>query len=146
MLALRSVRCVSGLARTLTLNAERTALEERLVAFERRCKKPIPVDHPPAQSGIPPTITTSSSTTEKVALSRRLFSGRPDIFPLRWENRKAGRSGYFPACTNEWARGICGKQVKCGECPHQAFIPVYDRIAPRTPDAVLIVDHQRATA
>jgi hypothetical protein len=76
------------------------------VAFERRCEKPIPVDHPPAQSGIPPTITTSSSTTEKVALFRRLFSGRPDIFPLRWEDRKAGRSGYFPACTNEWARDM----------------------------------------
>ena len=40
------------------------------------------------------------------------------------ENRKTGGSGYSPACSNEWVRGICGKpKVKCGECPHQAFVP-----------------------
>ena len=55
---------------------------------------------------------------------RRLFAGRPDVFPVRWENRKAGRSGYSPACSNEWTKGVCGKpKVKCGECPRQAFIP-----------------------
>ena len=60
---------------------------------------------------------------------RRLFAGRPDVFPVRWENRKDGRSGYSPACSNEWAKGICGKpKVKCGECPHQAFIPASEDI------------------
>ena len=29
-------------------------------------------------------------------------------------------------------RGVCGKpQVKCGECPHQAFIPVSDSVIER---------------
>ena len=75
------------------------------------------------------TVTTASSSTDKVALFRHLFAGRPDVFPLRWENRKTAKSGYAPACANEWARGICGKpQVKCGGCPHQAFIPVSDDI------------------
>ena len=32
-------------------------------------------------------------------------------------------------CRNEWVRGVCRKpQVKCGECPNQAFIPVGDDI------------------
>jgi superfamily II DNA or RNA helicase len=32
-------------------------------------------------------------------------------------------------CGNEWVRGVCGKpQVKCGECPSQAFKPVTDEI------------------
>jgi len=32
-----------------------------------------------------------------------------------------------PACG--WVRGICGKpQVKCGECPNQAFVPFGDDI------------------
>ncbi|HEU4653138.1 MAG TPA: DEAD/DEAH box helicase family protein [Steroidobacteraceae bacterium] len=62
---------------------------------------------------------------DKIALFRRLFAGRTDVFPLRWENPRDGRSGYAPACANEWKRGICGKpQVKCGECPNQAFIPL----------------------
>ncbi len=60
---------------------------------------------------------------------RRLFSGRTDVFPLRWENRNTGKSGYSPACANEWVRGVCGKpQVKCGECRNQAFLTVSDQV------------------
>jgi len=30
---------------------------------------------------------------------------------------------------NEWVRGVCGKpQVKCGECPNQAFIALSDNV------------------
>jgi superfamily II DNA or RNA helicase len=64
---------------------------------------------------------------EKIALFRRFFAARPDVFALRWENTKDGRSGYAPACSNEWVAGICGKpKIKCGVCPNQAFIPVTD--------------------
>ena len=74
-------------------------------------------------------VTNNSRSDEKIALFRSLFAGRPDVFPTRWENKKTGRSGYSPACSNEWAKGICGKpQVKCGECPHQAFIPPSEEI------------------
>lgn len=74
-------------------------------------------------------LTTASSSADKIALFRHLFVGRHDVFPVRWENRKTAKSGYAPACANEWARGVCGKpRVKCGECPHQAFIPVTDDI------------------
>ena len=75
------------------------------------------------------TLTAASSAAEKIALFRSLFAGRTDVFPARWENSKNGRSGYAPACANEWVKGICGKpQVKCGECPNQAFIPVSDDV------------------
>lgn len=70
------------------------------------------------------SVTNASPSHEKVDLFRSLFAGRPDVFPLRWDNRKTGRSGYSPACANEWVKGICGKpKVKCGECLHQKFIP-----------------------
>ena len=69
-------------------------------------------------------VTTASSTTEKIAVFRSLFRGREDVFPRRWENPKSGKSGYAPVCRNEWIRGVCGKpQVKCCECPNQAFVP-----------------------
>jgi hypothetical protein len=113
-------------ARLTSLGAERTELEGRLAQLERlqasfgRVERPIFV-------ASAPTVTATSSTADKVALFRRLFVGRPDVFPARWENQKTGRSGYAPACANEWAKGICGKpQIKCGECPNQAFIPVSD--------------------
>ena len=74
-------------------------------------------------------LSTASSSADKITLFRHLFAGRHDVFPVRWENRKTSKSGYSPACANEWVRGICGKpRVKCGECPHQAFIPVTDDI------------------
>lgn len=58
----------------------------------------------------------------KLQLFERLFRGRPEVFPRRWENAK-GRSGWAPCCANEWEPGICEKpKVKCGECPNQAFV------------------------
>ncbi len=80
-----------------------------------------------------PSVRSASPTErallpkEKIALFRRFFAGRPDVFALRWENTKDGRFGYAPACSNEWVAGICGKpKIKCGVCPNQAFIPVTD--------------------
>ncbi len=75
------------------------------------------------------TIGPSRSTSEKIALFRQLFRGRDDVYPKLWVNSKTGKRGYAPACANEWVRGVCEKpRVRCGECPHQAFLPVGDRI------------------
>ncbi len=70
-----------------------------------------------------------SSTGEKIALFRSLFRGREDVYPRRFESKKTGRSGYAPACGNEWVRGICEKpRIKCGDCPHRAFLHVTDEV------------------
>lgn len=115
-------------ARLASLEAERAELGAKLKELERQQAPLVSSDHP-ALSVNAPTVTAASSTKDKVALFRRLFVGRGDVFPVRWENRKTGRSGYAPACANEWVQGICNKpQVKCGECPHQAFIPVSDDV------------------
>jgi hypothetical protein len=45
------------------------------------------------------------STAEKVALFRRLFRGRTDVYPIRWESKTTGKSGYAPACGNDCAPG-----------------------------------------
>src|SRR5262249_18950392 len=56
-----------------------------------------------------------------------LFRGRDDVFPRRYVNYKTGRSGYAPACANEWLQGICEKpRVKCALCQHQRFLPLTD--------------------
>lgn len=82
-----------------------------------------------ATTRIPTGATNNSPAAEKIALFRQLFGGRTDVFPVRWDNTKSGRSGYAPACSNEWVRGVCGKpQVKCGECSNQKFIPVSDAV------------------
>jgi hypothetical protein len=115
-------------ARLAANEAERKELEaalrdlvNRRLATAANCSSPAIADAP--------RVIAASPAAEKVALFRRLFAGRADVFPVRWENRKTTKSGYAPGCANEWVKGICGKpQVKCGECPHQAFIPVTDGI------------------
>ena len=101
------------------LDRERHRLEARLREIEEQ-NAGSPSVTPPSAS-----VTNSSPVVEKITLFRRMFGGRTDVFPVRWDNAKTGRSGYAPACNNEWVRGVCGKpQVKCGECPNKAFIPV----------------------
>jgi len=64
-----------------------------------------------------------------VSLFLSLFRGRTDVFPIRWENSK-GKSGYSPACANEWKVVICQKpRIKCSDCPNQAFLPLTDAVA-----------------
>lgn len=68
------------------------------------------------------------TTEQKLALFRRLFRGRTDVYPVRWEN-KAGKSGYSPACANEWRAGICEKpRIKCADCNKRLLIPLSDSI------------------
>ena len=48
---------------------------------------------------------------------------------MRFESVKSGRVGYAPVCGNEWIRGICEKpRMKCGDCPHQKWLPVTDDV------------------
>ncbi len=68
-----------------------------------------------------------SSPEDKIALFRSLFRGRTDVYPLRFESRRTGRSGYQPSCANEWVRGVCEKpRVKCFDCPSRRFLAVTD--------------------
>jgi superfamily II DNA or RNA helicase/very-short-patch-repair endonuclease len=71
------------------------------------------------------SVDQTSSPLAKITLFRSLFRGRDDIYPRRFESRKTGRSGYAPACANEWVRGVCEKpRIKCAECPNRRFLPV----------------------
>ncbi len=67
----------------------------------------------------------SFTESEKIALFRSLFKGREDVYPRRFESRKTGKSGYQPACGNEWLPGVCRKpQVKCADCEHRKLLAV----------------------
>lgn len=76
-----------------------------------------------------PQLTQKSSSCIKIALFRSLFRGREDLYPRRFESKKTGKSGYSPACGNEWVRGICEKpKIKCSECRHRRFLPIADDV------------------
>jgi superfamily II DNA or RNA helicase len=84
---------------------------------------------PPPGSSPPVAEPSRLSTDEKIALFRRLFRGRADVYPVRWESKTSGRSGYAPACANEWRAGVCEKpRIKCGDCGHRLLIPLSDAV------------------
>jgi hypothetical protein len=78
----------------------------------------------------PPTLpSVRLSPAEKVALFRSLFRGRTDVYPVRWESKTTGNSGYSPACLNEWVAGICHKpRIKCADCAHRSLASVTDPV------------------
>src|SRR5438093_3808049 len=74
-------------------------------------------------------VDQRSTADAKIKLFRSLFRGRDDVYPRRFESRKTGKSGYAPACGNEWIRGICEKpRIKCADCHHQRFLPITDEV------------------
>lgn len=83
----------------------------------------------PAPPSAPEPEPSKLTPAEKIALFSRLFRGRTDVFPVRWEGKTSGKSGYAPACANEWRAGICEKpRIKCSECGHRQFVPLSDGV------------------
>ncbi len=84
---------------------------------------------PPAPAMPKPAEAPTLSPQEKVALFRKLFRGRTDVYPVRWEGKTSGKAGYSPACANEWRAGICEKpRIKCGDCVHRSPLPLTDAV------------------
>lgn len=74
-------------------------------------------------------VVSVLSPQEKVRIFRQLFRGRTDVYPLRWQSRATGKSGYAPACANEWRAGICEKpRIRCADCGHRVLLPTDDRV------------------
>lgn len=46
---------------------------------------------------------------------------------MRWESKTTGRSGYAPACANEWRTGVCEKpRIQCRDCRNRSLLPLSD--------------------
>lgn len=104
-----------------TIDARLSELEQekkQLLALREKLQTSSPISH----------SSDSYSPEQKVAIFRKLFRGRTDIFANRWQNQQ-GRSGYSVACNNEWVQGICHKpRVKCLDCNHREFTELDDQI------------------
>lgn len=108
---------------------EENARLKRLLTSHGICWDEIPVESFPSTAvPSPPTSSLQLTPPEKIALFRRLFRGREDVYPRRWESAK-GASGYSPVCGNEWKPGLCCKpKVKCGDCAHRLLLPLTNQV------------------
>ncbi|MGO4584600.1 hypothetical protein AB4Z38_12035 [Arthrobacter sp. 2RAF6] len=50
-------------------------------------------------------VTMESPSEAKVRLFQDLFRARSDVYALRWENSRDGRSGWIPAVAGGWRKG-----------------------------------------
>ncbi|NVM04474.1 MAG: DEAD/DEAH box helicase family protein, partial [Candidatus Helarchaeota archaeon] len=113
----------------MRLDQERSAILERIKnlrsereSYERTLSKSIfNIDTP--------LVTNLSPQDEKIHLFRSLFRGREDVYPRRFESLRTGKTGYQPACRNEWIEEICKKpKISCKDCENQEFLPVTDEV------------------
>jgi len=73
-------------------------------------------------------VHTGSDAQEKITFFLSLFQGRENLYAKRYYNLKTGKSGYVPACQNEWRPGICDKKsYRCPDCPNRQFIPLTEK-------------------
>lgn len=53
----------------------------------------------------PGPVSAGSSPQDKVALYAALFGARRDVYAVRWENARFGKSGWVPAVAGGWRKG-----------------------------------------
>lgn len=92
------------------------------------CSEPLWYSNAPKDELTAP-IHTLSSAQEKIEFFLSVFKGREDVYARRYHSVKTGKSGYTPACRNEWAPGLCDKKKhKCPDCPNRKFQPLTAKV------------------
>ncbi|MFZ3129810.1 MAG: DEAD/DEAH box helicase family protein [Desulfosporosinus sp.] len=76
-----------------------------------------------------PSISNYSTAKEKIELFMSLFKGRDDVYAKRWYSLKTQKSGYQPACKNEWNDDLCDKRkYKCNSCPNRKLLILNENV------------------
>ena len=107
--------------RLADLDAERVSLERELETLEQKL---IFDRHQAERSSFADALSPTTRRRPRKSSCSAVCSPVVPMFFRSDGKQKGWALRLFAACSNEWAKGICGKpKVKCGECPHQAFIP-----------------------
>ena len=102
-----------------------TEKQNALLVFSEQNKPILPVADTLFNST--PAINRHSTPQQKIGLFKSLFSGRQDVFALRWFNPKSNKSGYSPVCRNKWLSGKCDlKKYSCATCPFKLPVSLTD--------------------
>jgi superfamily II DNA or RNA helicase len=110
--------------------AEKARLEEDIRALEEHSAT---ARYPAELQGLPlfaemaaavSSVNKASKPQDKIDLFLRLFSGRPDVYAVRYVDRQ-GKKGWSPDCENKWQPGcrLAEKTGNCKGCPMQKNLP-----------------------
>lgn len=88
-----------------TLRADNLRLRRLLKLSEEQARAAAPDQA--TLSGAPESpVNMASAPEDKIRFYLDLFRCRSDIYALRWENRRDGRSGWMPAIRGYWRKGM----------------------------------------
>ncbi|WP_245720504.1 DEAD/DEAH box helicase [Nocardia uniformis] len=90
-----------------TLRAEAARLRRLLDLTEQQARA---ADPDQTAAGTP--VDMGSSPETKVRFYLDLFRCRDDIYAVRWENRRDGRSGWMPAIRGRWSKGMSRSEAQ----------------------------------
>ena len=108
------------------LDTQRLAILEQIRTLQNQKESQKGADRDVKTSA---SVSNQSSAQGKVLLFRSLFRGRADVYARQFESKQTGKTGYQPACRNEWVRGICGKpKVLCSSCNNRDLLPISDDV------------------
>ena len=117
------------LARLAALEQENAQLRKKLGLTQKETASPVNEKPTPKTWSPLERITKYSPAQEKIALFHSLFCGREDVFARRWQSAKTGKSGYSPACGNEWKPELCLKpKGYCSDCAHRELLPLTEEL------------------
>ena len=68
----------------------------------------------------PGPVSAGSSPQDKVAFYAAIFGARRDVYAVRWENARSGKSGWMPAVAGGWRKGS-----KAGD---QRYLPLTSEV------------------
>ncbi|MHB1152711.1 MAG: TOTE conflict system archaeo-eukaryotic primase domain-containing protein [Eubacteriales bacterium] len=107
---------------------ENTVLKRENDDLRKRLQVPIEVSVE-NNKNLNATVYNQSSPDEKIKLFMTLFHGREDIYAKRWYSVNTDKSGYSPACGNEWDNELCDKRKnKCNVCPNRKLMPLDEKV------------------
>jgi superfamily II DNA or RNA helicase len=88
-----------------TLRADNMRLRGLLKLSEEQARAADPDQA--ALTGAPESpVDMASTPDDKIRFYLNLFRCRSDVYALRWENRRDGRSGWMPAIRGYWRKGM----------------------------------------
>ncbi|WP_226358319.1 MULTISPECIES: DEAD/DEAH box helicase [unclassified Pseudonocardia] len=109
------------------LQAENGRLLRLLGLTAEQARPPVP-----SQAGLflehPGMVTAASTPQQKVAFFRAMFAARDDVYAIRWENARSGKSGWVPAVAGGWRKGANRPRLRLGDDVVAAHLSGRDHI------------------
>jgi hypothetical protein len=104
-----------------TLRADNVRLRRLLELSEEQARAADP-DQAALTAAPTAPVDMRSVAADKIRFYANLFRCRSDVYAIRWENRRDGRSGWMPAIKGKWRKGMSRS-----EAPYLALTAEVDR-------------------